>query len=44
MKGKKWKGSKSILTLLLSAMMIVEPFGTALTVHAEQITPQAIEE
>lgn len=44
MKGKKWKGSKSILTLLLSAMMIVEPFGTALTVHAEEITPPAIAE
>ena len=44
MKGKKWKGSKSILPLLLSAMMIVEPFGTALTVHAEEITPPAIAE
>lgn len=41
---KKWKGSKTILSLLLSAMMIAEPFGAAATVYAEEITPQTVEE
>lgn len=44
MRSKKWKGSKSVLPLLLSAMMVVEPFGTAVTVHAEEIAPPTITE
>lgn len=44
MRSKKWKGSKSVVSLLLSAMMVVEPFGTAITVHAEEVAPPAIVE
>lgn len=44
MRSKKWKGSKSVLPLLLSAMMVVEPFGMAITVHAEEIAPSTITE
>lgn len=43
-KRKKWKGSKRILPLLLSAIMIVEPFGTAATVYATENMPTAAEE
>ena len=43
MKSKKWKGSKSVLPLLLSVMMIVEPLGPAITVRAEEMVPPAIE-
>lgn len=39
MKSKKWKGSKSVLPLLLSAMLVVEPLGSAITVHAEEMVP-----
>lgn len=39
---KKWKGSKAILPLLLSAMMVVEPIGTVTTVHAEEMTPSTV--
>lgn len=44
MRSKKWKRSKSVLPLLLSAMMVVEPLGTAITVHAEEIAPPVIAE
>lgn len=43
-KRKKWKGSKTVLSLLLSAMMIVEPFGTAAAVYAAEDTPATVEE
>ena len=39
MRKKKWKKSRAILPLLLSAMMIVEPIGMANTVYAEEVTP-----
>ena len=42
MKRKKWKGSKAILPLLLSAMMVVEPIGTVTTVHAEEMSPSTV--
>ena len=42
MKRKKWKGSKSVFPLLLSAMMVVEPLGPAITVHAEELASPAV--
>lgn len=39
MRKKKWKKSRAILPLLLSAMMIVEPVGMANTVYAEEVAP-----
>lgn len=44
MRRRKWKGSKAVLPLLLSALMVVEPLGTAATVYAEEITPPPIVE
>lgn len=44
MRRKKWRGSKSVLPLLLSAMMVVEPLGSAITVHAEEIAPLTMTE
>lgn len=44
MRRKKWRGSKSVLPLLLSAMMVVEPLGSAITVHAEEIAPLTMAE
>lgn len=34
---KKWKRSKSVLPLLLSAILLVEPLGTTATVYAEEM-------
>lgn len=39
MRKKKWKKSRAILPLLLSAIMIVEPVGMANTVYAEEVAP-----
>lgn len=39
MRKKKWKKSRAILPLLLSAMMIVEPIGMANTVYAAEVAP-----
>lgn len=36
MRKKKFKGSKAILSLLLSATLVMEPLGTAAIVHAEE--------
>lgn len=44
MRRKKWKGSKAVLPLLLLAMMVVEPVGTVMPVHAEEIAPQVAAE
>ena len=42
MKRSRWKTNKGILALLLSALMVTEPVGAAITVHAEEgvQTPQ----
>lgn len=39
MRKKRWKKSRAILPLLLSAIMIVEPLGTATTVYAGELAP-----
>lgn len=41
---KKWKKGKSVLPLLLSAVLVVEPFGTAATVYAEELNVPAVTE
>lgn len=42
MRRSRWKTNKGILALLLSALMVTEPIGAAITVHAEERvqTPQ----
>lgn len=44
MRRKKWKRSKSVLPLLLSAILIVEPLGTTATVYAEETDVVAVAE
>lgn len=46
MRRSRWKANKGIMALLLSALMILEPVGTAATVYAEEgtQTPQVTNE
>ena len=37
MRRKKWKKGRTILPLLLSAILIVEPLATTATVYAEEL-------
>ena len=39
---KKWKRNKTILPLLLSAIMVIEPAAAASTVYAEENEPTII--
>lgn len=44
MRRKKWKKSKSVLPLLLSAILFTEPLGTAATVYAQETGVTAVAE
>lgn len=44
MRKKKWKRSKSVLPLLLSAILLVEPLGTTTTVYAEEMDTLVVTE
>lgn len=44
MRKKKWKRSKSVLPLLLSAILLVEPLGTTATVYAKEMDTLVVTE